>query len=170
MNNYNDLVSQKKRLREAKVRTYQTYLIFRNVRFAQRGLKLLTFLGIAVPLLAGGVVLTFYSEKRPPTWILITAGAIGLLQTLASLWSVVDGWDQKAHLSERAADEFTQLYIQLETFHPNSDGTYDEAKLREFESRSWEGVDSDNKLDVRDAERKLARERAEQRYPSERKV
>ena len=156
---------QVRRLREARVRAYQTYIIFGKARLAKRGLKWLTFLGIAVPLLAGGIVLVLYSDRRPPLVIVALAGLLGIFQAVASLWALVDEWDRKAQLNTQTAQEFRQLHIDLQSLRPRADGTYDEAILEPLERRSWGGLHPDDELGVTRRERDRAREQAGRRYP-----
>ena len=153
------------RLRAARIRAYQTYIIFRKARLAKRGLKWLTFLGIAVPLLAGGIVLALYADRKPPLVIVAIAGLLGTFQAVASLWALVDEWERKAQLNTSTAQEFRQLHIALDSLRPGPDGTYDESVLGPLESRSWGGLHPDDELGVNQRERDRAREQAERRYP-----
>jgi hypothetical protein len=156
---------QLERLRQARIRAYQTHIIFGKARLAKRGLKWLTFLGIAVPLLAGGIVLALYSDRKPPLMIVAIAALLGTFQTVASLWALVDEWERKAQLNTKLAEEFSQLRIALDTLQPGPDGTYDEAILQPLESRSWGGLHPDVELGVNQRERDRARVQAEGRYP-----
>jgi mobilome CxxCx(11)CxxC protein len=157
--------SQRERLRQARIRTYQTYIIFGKARFAKRGLKWLTFLGIVVPLLAGGIVLALYSDRKPPFELVAIAGLLGTLQAVASVWALVDEWERKAQLNMRTADEFRSLHIELSSIQPRPDGSYDEEALQRLETRSWGGLHPDEELGVTKAERDHARQQAERRYP-----
>lgn len=55
-------------------------------------LRILTFLGIVVPLIAGAIVLTFGKVALSP-FLLIPAGILGITQVVGSLWSLVARWD-----------------------------------------------------------------------------
>lgn len=156
---------QLERLRLARIRTYQTYLIFRRARLAKRGLKWLTFLGIAVPVLAGGIVLALYTDRKPPFILIAIAGLLGTFQTVASIWALVDEWERKAQLNTRTAEEFRALRIELDSLQPGPDGSYDEGALGQLEGRSWGGLHPDDELGVSQQERDRAREEAERRYP-----
>lgn len=160
-----DPLNQRSRLREARVRTYQTYIIFRDGRLAKRGLKWLTFLGIAVPLLGGGVALIWYSDKKMPTALVLITGTLGLLQTLGSLWALVYEWDRKAQLSERTAAQFRRLRIDLDRLRPKEDGSYDEQVLAALEAESYQGLHPDDEVGVSQRARNRAWEEAEQKYP-----
>jgi mobilome CxxCx(11)CxxC protein len=161
------LTGQKQRLRNARIRSYQTYIIFRHARLAKRGLKILNFLGIAIPLIAGGVVMSLYSDRKPPAIVVVVAGLLGVVQAVGSVWALVDEWDRKSQLSERTAQEFRDLYIQLETIRPGADGLYDQHELENLERRSYGGLHPDDEIGVSQKERDRAREQAERRYPLE---
>jgi hypothetical protein len=158
-------MSQDERLRLAKVRAYQTSLIFGKPRFAKRGLKWLAFLGIAVPLLAGGIVTSLYTDREPPLWIIAIAGLLATLQTVASVWALVDNWDQKAKLADDAAAVADALRIDLDTFLPDQHGTYDATRLQDLEHRSYGGVVADRLSEIPKKERNSAWAEAEKRFP-----
>jgi hypothetical protein len=163
--NQNLLLQQLQRIRGCKVRAYQTSLIFNKSRTAKQGLKLLTFLGIAVPLLAGGIVTSLYTDSKPPVVLLAVAGLIGMLQTLGSVWALVDHWEEKARLNTDTAVEADRLRIELETFKPDASDSFNEDTLQGFERRSYGGVLPDGQLAISEDEKKQALEKAEARYP-----
>ena len=69
-------------------------------------LRALAFVGIAVPLAVGGVVLTFGTDSLD--WkVLSFAGSLGLAQLILSAWSIVYGWaDSLEYSLESASDNF----------------------------------------------------------------
>ena len=157
--------SQAERLRLAKVRTYQTSIIFGKPRLAKRGLKWLTFLGIAVPLLAGGIVISLYADKKPPFLIIAIAGVIATLQTVVSVWALVDNWDGKAKEADDAAAVADALRADLNVFYPHADGTYDETTLLDYERRSYRGRGSDYLNEISTTEKDRAWGQAVKRFP-----
>jgi len=73
---------------------YGTASIFeKRVRKLKHKIRLLRFIGILVPLLVGGVVISFGSDYKHLEIIIYFAGFIGLLQLGLNLWSLVDRWD-----------------------------------------------------------------------------
>jgi mobilome CxxCx(11)CxxC protein len=157
-------MSQDERIRQAKVRALQTSIIF-GQPLVKRSLKLLTFLGIAVPLLAGGIVTSLYTDSRPPVWILAIAGLIGTFQTIASVWALVDHWDEKVKTADYAAEQADTLRTELDMFHPGPNGTYDEEKLVKLEMRSYGGRLADRLSGIPQRVKDRAKAKAEKRFP-----
>jgi hypothetical protein len=63
---------QEKELFDLKRKVYQTYIIaFRRTRKSRLRAKLLNFLGIAIPLVGGGIIIVFYANKTVPDWVLL---------------------------------------------------------------------------------------------------
>jgi len=76
--------------------------------------------------------LALYSDQKPPLAILAVAGLVGTLQTLVSVWALVDDWERKAQLSADTGRTFRELYIVLENFRRGADGMYDEQQLQDL--------------------------------------
>jgi mobilome CxxCx(11)CxxC protein len=166
MANQNDeLKRQTEMLNTAKITALQTYIImFNRTRKARARVKWLGFLGIAVPLILGGVVLTFYTQGKPPDALIAVGGALSLAQVVMSLWSLSDSWDPKLKKSEEATAEFSQLRLELDAFYPlGTTGLYDEDRLRQLLDRSRRGLFADNELNVSQHERDSAWAEAKQR-------
>lgn len=157
--------TQEERVWEARVRAYQASLIFGRNRFEQRGVKLLAFLGIGVPVLVGGLLTSLYADKKPDPWILATAGLIATFQALASVWALVDNWEEKVKEAREVAQLANELRHELHLFRPEPNGVYDEEKLKEFEYRYGRFLDNDDSLDVPQDERARTRAKAEKRFP-----
>jgi hypothetical protein len=126
---------------------------------------LLTFLGITLPLLTGGIVTSFYTEGKPSPLLVNASAFLGVLLAVATVWSLVDEWPRRAQLNESYGKDFDQLYVELQTLRPDADGIYDEAKLSDFERRSRSGVDADRADNVSETEKELAWKKALERYP-----
>jgi mobilome CxxCx(11)CxxC protein len=87
---------------------YGTGAIFllRSRRYKQ-GLRALTFLGIAIPVLIGGVVLAFGTGARYLPYLLTSAGLLGIFQLGLSAWSLAYTWPDSLEYSlESAAENF----------------------------------------------------------------
>jgi mobilome CxxCx(11)CxxC protein len=131
-------------------------------------LRILTFLGIAVPLLVGGIITSVFVDTKPPYILLAIAGLTGAVQVVASVWALVDRWEEKANLSVKTTDEFRDICTQLDTMHDQ--GVYDEEKLARLENASYGGRYADDMLRVSQRVRERAREKAEQHFPALPKV
>lgn len=80
-----------------------------RARRYRRGLNALSFMGIAVPLLVGGIVLTFGTASSYLTTIIVVAGVLGLIQLLVSAASVVYGWADNLEYSHESGAENLSL-------------------------------------------------------------
>lgn len=58
-------------------------------------LRVLSFLGIGVPLLVGGIVLAFGVEYRYIKFVLFVASIVVIIQLIWSLYSLIAGWDDE---------------------------------------------------------------------------
>jgi mobilome CxxCx(11)CxxC protein len=68
-----------------------SYVFQRRARILGQRLNILTYIGFLVPVVVGGLVLSYGHFKSLPTVIAI-ASAFVLVQTVVSLWSVIGGW------------------------------------------------------------------------------
>lgn len=68
------------------------YIFEKRANRLRYQLRILTFLGIVVPLVAGAIVLAFGKVALSP-FLLIPAGILGIIQVVGSLWSLVARWD-----------------------------------------------------------------------------
>lgn len=59
----------------------------------------ITFLGIILPVVVGGIYMSFGQSAELMSMILAVAGVIGILQLVLSTWSLVSGWDSKYELA-----------------------------------------------------------------------
>lgn len=91
----------------------------------RRWLRLLTLLGITVPVVVGGVVLSFGVGNKSMPYILGTAGVLGLVQLVGSVLSLVYKWDDElAYSTEAAADNgrLADTFGNLAEHPPNKQG------------------------------------------------
>jgi mobilome CxxCx(11)CxxC protein len=80
------------------------YMFEHRQRRLRQKLRLVSFIGFAVPLTVGTAVLTFGTTGRGWVYILWIAGVLGGAQAVVSLWSLVARWDESlAHASESAS-------------------------------------------------------------------
>jgi mobilome CxxCx(11)CxxC protein len=78
----------------------------RSRRYANL-LQGLSFFGIVVPLLIGGVVLAFGTQASYLQLLITIAAGVGILQLLFSAWSIVYNWpDNLQYALESAAENF----------------------------------------------------------------
>ena len=68
----------------------------------------ITYLGIVVPLMVGGIALSFDTKILP--YVAIPAGILGSIQLALSAWSLVARWDEKHAYALSALQAQTKLY------------------------------------------------------------
>jgi len=86
--------------------TFGTARIFeKRTATLQKKLRFLSFLGLAMPLLVGGVVTSFGLDFKHIGFVLVLTSIVGLLQLIVSLWALVDRWeDALANSTESLID------------------------------------------------------------------
>lgn len=95
-------------------------LFERQAAALKRKTQVLTFAGLALPLLVGGVVRAFGVTSWLGTFIGVVSG-IAVLQGMVSLWSLVSGWNASlSYARESAADnhKLAEEYQRLITAQP----------------------------------------------------
>ena len=70
----------------------------------------ITFLGIAVPVSVGSVILSFGAVPAVLPYVIATAGVIGTIQLVLSVWSLVARWDDRYAHAVKAAQAATRLH------------------------------------------------------------
>ena len=99
---------------------YGTIRLFeRRAKRLQTGRTWITFLGIVVPVIIGGVVLAFGTDiasKDAFKYLLYVAGIVGLIQLIISTWSIVSRWDEKYEYAMKSVIENTKLYNECDNY------------------------------------------------------
>lgn len=110
--------------------SYATSYIFqRRARVLKVRLQWITYVGFAVPMIVGLLVLAYGHLKSLPV-IAATAAAIGIAQAAFSLWSIVGGWVDGysyALTSSSANDLLAARYSRLASSPPED--------LKEFQQQ-----------------------------------
>jgi len=135
---------------------------------AQKKLKRLSFIGIAVPVLVGGIVVAFFGldQVKPFLgWLILVGGLLGTTQIVFNIWSLVAKWDDEAtYGTESSVDNYniSKSYADLarnpsESFDP----TYQMLNLRNDIRSSEDGkkgiTESEKRMGMRAALRKYER-------------
>ena len=91
------------------LKTFGTgYLMERRAKRFRRALRILTFLGIGVPVLIGGVVLSFGFDFPYRDFVVGTAAVVLIAQLVVSVWALVAGWeDAHAYATSSASDNYS---------------------------------------------------------------
>lgn len=83
------------------------YMFEHRQRRMRHHLRLLSFVGLAVPLAVGAAVLAFGVTASSWVYVLWIAAVLGFAQVVLSLWSLVARWDETlAHASESASANY----------------------------------------------------------------
>lgn len=101
---------------------YGTAAVFQKRSRRYRSLiRALTFMGIIVPLLIGGVVIGFGTQATYLPFILGVAAFVALIQLFFSAWAVVYKWDDKLEYSLESVTEnfaLSSAFQELGTLAP----------------------------------------------------
>lgn len=99
-----------------------TKIFEKRARSLELRRKLITFLGLAAPVLLGTFVAAYYTESRAlKTVVLPVVGAITIIQAAASLWSLVARWDEKYAYAIGAIRSNTHLASAFEELAVSSE-------------------------------------------------
>jgi len=130
------------------------YVFERRSKAYKRLLQWLTFLGLAVPLAVGGIVMSFGVDLPYTAWIITVASILGLAQLILSLWSLVAKWDDMfAYSVESCSDNYrlSDLFKNLAQFeNPNSPEHMNRYELLQSENRMRSGRDNQQTLSDRE--------------------
>jgi len=106
----------------SKGRDYEFYCFGTSRIFEKRAQKLktlrtwITFLGIVTPVIVGGAVLSFGSDKNILPYFLFIAGVVGLVQLTLSTWAIVARWDERYEYAVDALRVNTDLYNKWKSY------------------------------------------------------
>lgn len=99
------------------IHAFGTAAVFeRRAARYRRLVRVPAFLGVAVPVVVGGMVLSFGTEQASLPAIILVAGILGLVQLVMSVWALVAQWEstlayalESASENHRFATEFEKL-------------------------------------------------------------
>ena len=99
--------------------TFATLYIFQQrARALNHRLQLVTYVGFMVPMLVGLLVLSYGHFKSLPTVISI-ASAIGAVQVVISLWSIIGGWVDGYSYAVKSIGSNSRLAAKFEELASN---------------------------------------------------
>lgn len=120
-------------------------------------LRVIAFLGIAVPAAVGALISTFLFKPDQIEIAAIIAGVLGLLQLLFSIWSLVSHWDKNLsyYLESKSANyRLASSWNQLGNTTILSDQEF-ASDLQVLEKESEIRSDLDNRHDISDSEKRM---------------
>ena len=137
---------------------YNTAYIFEKRAAAiRRKLRVLTFLGIAVPASVGAILGTFSLKPEYIVLVGTIAGVLSIAQLIFSIWSLVSHWDISLsyYLESKSANyRLTSDWNYLANTTTLSDADY-ATRLQVLEKESEIRADLDNRYDISDKEKRL---------------
>lgn len=144
--------------------TFGTARIFETrARLLKRNLRLLSFLGIAVPLTVGGVVVSFSANAWGLRFLLTLAGLLSIAQLIVSAWSLAAQWDTGLAYSQESATDNDRLSVQYQKYAKNPPPNA-AIRFELLEATNQARVDADGKQVVTDAEKRLGMRLALHRF------
>jgi mobilome CxxCx(11)CxxC protein len=136
---------------------YGTAYIFEKRAYKLRWrLRILTFLGIAVPLALGGAVASFGLNCKYLGIIIFITGVLGIMQLIGSTWALVAKWeDEYAYSLESISSNYSlsDKYKELGESPPRSDEFRIKIDLLDAENRIRK--ESDLKHGITDKEKRM---------------
>lgn len=118
---------------EDAVHCFGTHYVFgERARILRRRLRFLTFLGLALPASAGTAYMTYGHDSIPAKLSLWAAGALGVLQVVASVWSLTSRWEDDFAYALESLSSNRSLFQKYRTLadSPPSDQAEAELALR----------------------------------------
>lgn len=158
---------QRKDCWDKAIHAFGTAYIFEK-RYNQSRIKQrwLSFLGIAVPVLVGGIVVAFFGidQLKPLLGVLIVIAALlSTIQLVFTIWSLVAKWeDETVYGSESSVDnyEIARMYEELAKHNPSDfDSQY---KLLEY--RNNRRSSEDGKKGVIEKEKRMGMKAGLRKY------
>ncbi len=131
----------------------------------RRALRWLTFLGIAVPVAIGAIVLTFGTKSDALPFLLIAAGILAVAQLVLSVWSLVAAWNDNLAYSVESARSNYRLVARYEDLGRNAPADIDvrfnileaERQAREDQDIARDLTEKEKRMGLRTGLRKLQR-------------
>lgn len=91
--------------------------------------RILSFLGIVVPLTMGSIYLSFNTYPQLLAVIFVVAGILGTIQLIASAWSLSAGWEETYTYSLEASAANYSLASRFEKLAQSPVFTFDQFKI-----------------------------------------
>ncbi|MBB3843857.1 hypothetical protein XarbCFBP8138_20150 [Xanthomonas arboricola] len=115
----------------------------------------LVFLGIAIPLVVGGVVLSFSVNASALKWLIALASILSVIQLALSAWALVARWDERYESSVESTQNNYELFSRYETLARNPPKDFLE-RFETLEERNRAQERADTKTDLSHYERRYA--------------
>lgn len=146
--------------------TFGTGFIFETrAKKLRRALRWLTFLGIAVPVAIGGIVLSFGTQSAALPFLLALAGVLAVAQLVLSVWSLVAAWNDNLAYAVESARSNYRLATRYEDLGRNAPADLEthfsilaaERQAREDQDIARDLAEREKRMGLRAGLRKLQR-------------
>ena len=99
------------------LRCFGTAFIFeQRANQLRRNLRLLTFLGIVVPVSIGSIILSFGANISVLPLLLVIAGILSTIQLITSVWSLTAKWDDALAYATKSNSANKNLSLRYRDF------------------------------------------------------
>lgn len=105
------------------------YIYSLRAKRIRTGLQAISLLGIAVPGILGGIVFGYGLDSSVPTWTIVVATPLGILQLFLSICSVVYGWSDIYQFYLESYAENSSLASEYEQLVKFTDKDFDTLKI-----------------------------------------
>ncbi|HEV2371603.1 MAG TPA: mobilome CxxCx(11)CxxC protein [Streptosporangiaceae bacterium] len=142
-----------------------SYIFQRRARLLGRRIQWVTYVGFAVPMTVGLLVLSYNNLRSLPV-IVAVAAAIGVGQTALSLWAIIGGWvggSSYAVTSAIANDLLAARYTELAS-NPPGNLTQFQQEYRLIKTEDQARTEQDYQQGIKEAEKRLGMRAALRRY------
>lgn len=138
------------------LQAFGTAAIFerRAIRTARK-LRVLMFLGLAVPVTIGGLVAAFGAHFAALETLLVIGGLVAACQAIWSLWAIVAGWDSILAYSRESHTDNIGLYKRFLDLAQSNGATDIEVRLRVLEAENNAREVQDQQRDIGDDEKRF---------------
>lgn len=154
------------RCRDEAFHAYATSYIFqRRARRLKKRVQWITYLGFAVPMFVGLLVLAYTHLKSLPV-IAGTASAVGIFQVIISLWAIVGGWVDGASYAAASApanEVLADRYLALAT-NPPADTVEFRHEVELIRVQDHARKEQDLQQSVKDSEKRRGMRAALRKY------
>lgn len=119
-------------------------------------LRLLDFLGIAVPVTVGGIILSFGTTPNYLPYIITAAGVLSIVQLVMSVWSLVARWEDALVYAEQSISSNHRLSREYESLGKNPPPELPDLRLRHtlLEKENQLRSELDNKQGLTEKEKR----------------
>jgi mobilome CxxCx(11)CxxC protein len=138
------------------VYAFATAIIFqKRARKYRRLVQVLTFFGMAIPGVVGGIVLASLLHANLLEGLIFIAGALGVVQLVFSIWSVVANWPENLEYSATAGAANIHLSNKLKALADQAASPPADFDVMYTELIAMDEAqnDLDNRRDITDAEK-----------------